>query len=565
MVATPNCNSASLHSAPLNGLPEMPEICRGRLKTRFGLGALLVTLACLCGVACAAPEAAVAPRLDLLEFRVEGNTVLSRMAIEQAVYPVLGPDKTIADVEKARVALEAAYHDAGFLTVTVSVPEQKVNDGVVRLNVTEGVIERTRVTGAHYTLPSRIRAETPSTAEGVVPDFTEMQRELAAVSRAPGVRVTPTLEPGRRPGTTALELKVSDTSPVAASLDLNNAHSANTSSTRSSGSVSYNNLFQRAHTLSLQSQTAPENPGEASALSASYTVPLDGYSRYLSLYAVHSTSNVNSAAVNVGDQVLFGNNDIVGARYIVPLRARPGLQHQLTLGLDFKDSRQQVNGLSTPLRYWTADANYGWGLSDDSGNWQLGVGTVLGLRGPGTGDVSFGQRRYLAHNSFAVLKLNAQRQQKLPAGWALTGSADVQLADQALINNEQMSAGGAGSVRGYLQSEAAGDQGVHASLELRAPTWMPGAWPLLKSVQAYAFYDAAYLRVNDALPAELAAHTLDAVGLGLDLRAGRALSLSLSVAEALTDGPKNDLTTSPPQPFTRAHDVRVQFDTRLDF
>jgi len=537
----------------------------GRVTIKAVLGVLAGMLACVSGMVLAAPETGTTPKLDLLEFRVTGNTVLPRMAIEEAVYPLLGPGRRIADVEKARAALEKAYHDAGYLTVYVGIPEQKVDNGVVVLKVTEGVIERTRVTGAQYTLPSRIRAEAPSTAEGQVPNFPEMQRELAAVSRAPGVRVTPTLEAGRRPGTTVLELKVNDTPPVSAWLDYNNAHSANTSDTRVAGGVSYSNLFQRAHTLSLQYQTAPANPSEASAVSASYVVPLADYRRYLSVYAVHSTSDVTSSAVNVGDQVLFGNNDIVGARYIMPLRARAAMTRQLTLGLDYKDSRQQANGLSTPVRYWTLDASYGLGLADDAGNWQLGAGTVLGLRGPGTGEVSFGQRRYLAHNSFAVLKLNAQRLQKLPAGWSLMASADAQLADQPLINNEQFSAGGVGSVRGYLQSEAAGDQGIRASLELRAPAWTPSQWPLLKSVQPYAFYDAAYLRVNNPLPAEIASYTLDSAGLGLDLRAGRAFSLSLSLAQALADGPKNDLSSSPPRPFTRAHDVRVHFDTRLDF
>ena len=508
---------------------------------------------------------ATTPAFDLLEFQVLGNTVLTQEAVEEAVYPLLGPGKTSADVEKARTALEQAYHDAGYLTVYVSVPEQKVDKGAVTLKVTEGVIERTRVVGAQYTLPSRIRADAPSTAEGKVPYFPDMQRELAAVSRAPGVRVTPTLEAGRMPGTTVLELKVSDTPPLTAWLDYNNAHSANTSDTRLAGGVSYSNLFQRAHTLSLQYQIAPTNPSEASALSASYVVPLDDYQRFLSLYAVHSTSNIATSSINVGDQTLFGNNDILGMRYILSLRARGDLTHQLTLGMDYKNSRQKVNGLDTPLRYWTLNANYNLGLTDTGGSWQLGTAAVLGLRGVGAGEESFDERRRGAHNSFAVLKLNAQRLQKLPLGWSFMGLADLQLADQPLINNEQFSAGGAGSVRGYLQSEAAGDQGVHVSLELRAPIWTPSFLPLLKSVQPYAFYDAAYLRVNNPLPGEIASHTLDSVGLGVNLRVGRAFSLGLSMAQALTDGPKNDLSTSPPRPFTRANDWRVHFDSRLDF
>src|SRR3569832_2392887 len=161
---------------------------------RASLRGWLLMLACVSGMALGAPETGSSPKLDLLEFQVEGNTVLSQMAIEEAVYPLLGPGKSVADVEKARVALEQAYHDAGYLTVYVSVPEQKVNNGVVVLKVTEGVIARTRVTGTQNTKPSRIRNEAPSTAEVGVPNFSGGRRGRAAGGRAPGGRGAPARE-----------------------------------------------------------------------------------------------------------------------------------------------------------------------------------------------------------------------------------------------------------------------------------------------------------------------------------------------------------------------------------
>jgi hemolysin activation/secretion protein len=75
-------------------------------------------------------------RFDVLEFEIEGNTVLPALAIERAVYPFLGPGKTIDDVQGARAALEKAYQDAGYLTVVVDVPPQQVKGGKVVLAVT---------------------------------------------------------------------------------------------------------------------------------------------------------------------------------------------------------------------------------------------------------------------------------------------------------------------------------------------------------------------------------------------------------------------------------------------
>ncbi|MDB6173331.1 MAG: ShlB/FhaC/HecB family hemolysin secretion/activation protein, partial [Chthoniobacteraceae bacterium] len=46
---------------------------------------------------------------------------LPKIAVEEAVYPFLGPGRTSIDVEQARAALEQAYKEKGFQTVTVEV------------------------------------------------------------------------------------------------------------------------------------------------------------------------------------------------------------------------------------------------------------------------------------------------------------------------------------------------------------------------------------------------------------------------------------------------------------
>ena len=94
--------------------------------------------------------AQVEPTFGLFEFRVEGNSVLPVERIERAVYPFLGERRTVADVEAARVALEAAYRDAGYATVVVDTPEQRIVDGIVTLQVMQAPVSRLRVVGAKY-------------------------------------------------------------------------------------------------------------------------------------------------------------------------------------------------------------------------------------------------------------------------------------------------------------------------------------------------------------------------------------------------------------------------------
>ena len=130
------------------------------------------------------------PRFDVFEYVIEGNTVLPADVIERALAPYLGPDRGFRDIEAARNALEKAYQEAGFLSVLVSLPNQKIDSGEVRIEVTETPIGRVDVNGAQYHLPSKLRDKLPSLKAGEVPHFPQMQKELAQVQTA-DMQVTP--------------------------------------------------------------------------------------------------------------------------------------------------------------------------------------------------------------------------------------------------------------------------------------------------------------------------------------------------------------------------------------
>src|SRR5262245_33425778 len=84
-----------------------------------------------------APEAPSAqapePRFDILEYVIDGNSVLSVVEIERVVYPFLGEQRTAGDVDRAREDLENAYHLRGFQTVQVTIPQQGVESGIIHL------------------------------------------------------------------------------------------------------------------------------------------------------------------------------------------------------------------------------------------------------------------------------------------------------------------------------------------------------------------------------------------------------------------------------------------------
>lgn len=469
--------------------------------------------------------------MALLELRVRGNTLLSVREIERALLPFVGPRRSAADLEAARAALEKAYHDRGYLTVVVDVPEPPAG-GVVLLAVTQASIRRTRVTGATYSRPQRLRDALPALAEGSVPDFDALQRELAEANRSPDRQVTPVLRPAPVPGTIDVDLQVKDRLALHGGLEVNDRYSLNTSRERVVGQLHYDNLFQLGHSIGLQVQAAPVRPDDARVWSLSYALPLSG-GRSLSFSATRSRSEVAA----LGGLDVVGNGSIYAVRALFPLASTPeGSAHTLTLGADYKNLGQDIGlpgtgAVSAPVAYVPLTAGYGLSMADSGGRTSLDAGVTANLRGLHGDSGQFPARASAAEANFTVTHASLQRLQALPGAWSLQLRSDLQLASGSLVSSEQYAGGGASSVRGYLEAETLGDDAWRGSVELRTPH-LGGRLAGLDSAYFLAFADGAHLVVRDPLPGQQAAYSLASVGVGLRL-AGRGLSLDADGAHAL--------------------------------
>ena len=510
----------------------------GRCVIALSWGVRCVVWLPLAGVSYAqsTPAADVeTPRFDVLEYRVEGNSVLPAESIERAVYPFLGERRTVADVESARVALEVAYRNAGYGTVVVDTPEQRITDGVVTLQVLQAPVSRLRVVGAQYYSQGRILDKVPALAEGEVPNFKAVTAQLATVNRSADRRVTPLLRPGKEPGTTEVDLTVEDQFPLHGSLELNNNSSPNTTESRLQASLRYDNLWQLEHSVSAQVQVSPEDTSEVKVFSGSYTIPTGSGLLVFS----YTRSNSNTVA-GVGGTTIFGRGSIYGVRSIWLLDGTEKLNHSITLSADYKDFKESVtvggnDGFSTPIHYLPLGATYAATMLDNDGYWQSGGGLNFALRGLASRQAQFDDKRYKAQNNFVIVKLNLARTQNLPRGFTLFGSLEGQFSDQPLISNEQFVAGGVDSVRGYLEATAVGDKAWRTSLELRTGNLAPEGDTWLGPLTAHTFFDGAWLRLKDSLPGQRNRDTLTSVGFGLRLQARRYASLSLDVGWPLHD------------------------------
>ena len=476
------------------------------------------------------------PTFDIFEYEVVGNTVLDKWKIEESVYDYMGEKKTIDDVEKARSALEKTYHDAGYLTVSINIPQQEVNAGKVKLEVLEGKVERLRVTDSHYYSLGVIKERVGEFAEGSVPNFTVAQKQLATVNRGANRQVTPILRPGKSPGKVEVDLKVQDQLPLHGSVELNDRYSANTTHTRLNGSVRYENLWQLDHSIGLSFQMSPEDTNEVKVVSGTYVIPmLSG--DYFAAYGVVSRSNIAA----VGDVSVIGNGNILGARYIHPLPQLEGYYHTLTAGMDYKDFKESIvllgadEDIKTPISYTMFNLGYDGTYQTGRSQTQVNLGLNFSVRALGNSEREFGLKRSEAKPNFAVLNMDVKHLQKLPKDWGLQARLGGQLASEPLISAEEFSVGGVDSVRGYTESNSLGDNGAFASLELRTPSFQKYFKDYLKDAYAYGFLDGGYARTLRPLPSQIASAHLLSTGLGMKLKAIKGMFANLDYAHALHD------------------------------
>jgi hemolysin activation/secretion protein len=480
----------------------------------------------------AVAPAAAEQHFNVSEYRVLGNSVLAPEQIERVLYPLLGPSKTLRDVEVARAALEKLYHDAGYGTVYVDIPPQEVSDGVVRLRVTEGRIARSEINGARYFSERDLRVRIPAAQSGRVLRIPDLQQQLNAVNAETADRsVLPVLKAGPVPGTVDLSLTVHDQLPLHASLELNNQASIDTKPLRLVATLSYANLFGRLDNLSLQYQATPQQFDQVRVIAVNYAAHPWFAEVQPSLFYINSNSNV----ATVGALGVLGEGEIAGARLGFPIATGTNTVQSLTLGLDYKHFRNTVTenattAFVTPISYVNVSLTY-------AGNWRserslstVSLAADFGPRGFANSAVAFANYRFKGRSNYFYLRGAAAIDFRLPADFNVHLRAAGQAAFEPIISNENYSIAGVDGVRGYLESEELGDTGIKGTLQLRLPGLHRHDRQL---ATAYLFYDAGRTGFIDPLPGQPGKALLRSWGVGFDALPGQRLTASLTWAEPL--------------------------------
>jgi hemolysin activation/secretion protein len=484
---------------------------------------------------------AAAIHFEIARFDVQGNTLLPAQRIDQLLAPFTGKTRDFGDVQRALEALEGAYRAQGYNVVTVELPEQELNRGVVVLRVVETKIGRVSVKNNAYFDEANIRRSLPALVEGRTPNLREVSANLKQVNESPAKQVTLKLQAGERDDEVDAVLDVKDQPVWKAMANADNTGTEQTGKTHLGFILQNANLFGRDHLATLQYTTSAEEPGRVKVYGAGYHIPLYALGDSLDFFA--SYSNVDSGTISAGlfNLAVSGRGAVYGARYNQALDKRGEYESRLTYGVDvkaFKNSvelvGQQLGNLGNDVTVHPLSIGYTGSLPLKAGE----VGGQITLLRNIPGGSKGGQRDFTLARSgakadYTVLRLGGSVTRALANDWQLRAIANGQYTRDALIPGEQFGAGGATSVRGFVEREISNDSGVAVNLEAYTPNLCGRqAW----NCRLLGFLDNAYVKRNHALPGELESTTIGSAGVGARLLLSTYVNLQLDYGHVLRAG-----------------------------
>lgn len=486
----------------------------------------------------------------VMRYEVLGNTLVPADALQALLAPLAG-ERTLTSLRQAAAAVQQHYRDAGYGGVVAFLPEQSLSSGTVRIQVVEGRLEGTQISGNQRFRAPQMLAALSGLVPGQTPRLRTIDTQIQLLNENPARQVRVLLQPGAKVGGVAAVVDVLEGPVQRFTTRLDNTGSERTGRWRAALGWQHADLWAAEHMASAEVQTAPENPSGVAVVSGNYRVPLYTRAALLDVYAAWSDVDGGRSASAAGDVSFSGRGHIAGARLTHFLPRLGEVDQRLSIGLEHRaylnscsiaglpDGACGAAGASVSvqplsLAYLAQRAN------GEGTRWSLHASLHhnLALGGSHTGAAAFAAVRAEAARRYTVLRAQGQASAALPAQWTATARASIQATGQALVPGEQFGLGGAQAVRGFDERELLGDQGAQLTLELGSPSlWTSAGATGPADLRALAFADAGWVSNHGSLAClngDTSCHA-GAAGLGLRL-SWRNAQARLDAARAFSTG-----------------------------
>ncbi|MDP2823305.1 MAG: ShlB/FhaC/HecB family hemolysin secretion/activation protein [Sulfuritalea sp.] len=533
----------------------------------------LLAAAAMLAVGSLNPATAQDATFDIVRFQIEGNSILPADKTQELVAPFVGQKKRYGDVQKALEALEGEYRRLGYGTVQVYVPEQELTTGVVRLQVSEGVVGKVTITGNKYFDNANVRASLPNLKEGTAPNMRQLSENVQLTNENPAKQVEVTLGVSEEEGKVDVRVEVKEENPERFYVTLDNTGTKGTGKHRVGVSYQNANLGNSDQVLTLAYTTAVDPPGgmkilanrmlpwqngngvKVDILSIGYRLPLYSLGDSVDfIYGNSSTDSPSNSPNLASGLAINGKGEVFGLRYNHIFPRAGEFTSKLVFGFDYKymNSRCATNGNPTafggagctPHTFRPVSATY-------SGQWQkpgeaidFNIGVVhhlfpMGSRftynpvAPATAggtDRYSAASGYMTKDQFAALRFGGSYATAIAGDWLVRVAASGQHANNALPAGERLGLAGSNAVRGFLERAVAADRGYVANFEAYSPD-IAASLGVPGNLKWLVFYDSAHgFNLNPSVNQKV---NIASLGVGLRYNIKKDVSARFDIARVM--------------------------------
>ena len=454
---------------------------------------------------------------------IEGNTVIDTETLNKVIEPFKDRELTLEEMSELTDLLTMTYQEKGYILARAYLPEQEIQDGILKITIAEGKIGKIKVSGyTHYKADVIKRYFEQQKEHGIIKESL-LEKGLLLSTDIPDVKTTVVLREGEKPGEVDVILDTKDTSTVTfgvdMSIDYNNFGSDTVGEDRFGLALGVTDHYWGSR---FDMRAVSGSILKDSLLgSLRWTVPINSYGSKIRLGYLHSNYVVGQAFADLG---LQGRTEFYNASFSHPLMKKKNKNLNFNFGWTDKFTKniilQQPRSLdqedvyNVTLDYDSLDRFLGKNIASLSYQWgKVDRDETLATSRANTEDQSFD--KWL---------LNLARIQKIYGYTNIMLRGFAQITDKRLLTIEQVGLGGYGSVRGYAPSLYLGDQGYTVSAELMfAPPFLAEknlfGQRLSQLVQFALFADHGQVWIVDAgtLPNEISDYHLTGYGGGVRL------------------------------------------------
>lgn len=273
--------------------------------------------------------------IPITKIAVVGSTILTQEQITTITQPFEGRSITLKELQTVADSITQLYLNRGYLTSRAIITEQTITDGIVKIQVIEGSLEKIEIKGTQRLNPGYVRSRVnlavgkPLRADKIEEQLQLLQQDSLFTS------VEALLTPGTNIGQSILTVRVKEANTISGNIGVDNYSSAAVGTPRFGGVISDRNLSGLGDEFSASYYRSIT--GGSNSFDFSYRLPVNAMNGILQLRYSPSDSKVTQPPFS--ELNITGDNQLYEISYRQPLVRTPREEFALSLGLTLQNGR----------------------------------------------------------------------------------------------------------------------------------------------------------------------------------------------------------------------------------